>query len=409
MTTKIKNDNLKITFATPYYISGFGIENRITELARNLPSNFKKQIVCLQQKRSPPRGINVYSLPKPLHMATAFGPLHFTIWSRIMRSAYFKLFLRNSDIIDAQYFPMTYLPKSSKFIITWHSVTFPEFADNHINAKLWDNEYFSILKNMRRADMVIPVSKWAEKEIKNFDNSIPTSVVPNGVDLNKFRFKPLEKRKKTIICVGRFTPHKGHMEIIKIFKDVISELKDFEIRLIMVGSMHDQNFFTSLKNYPEQVNIPKLDLVTTIKNYYNVSSERALDIAINNNNVSIPDRNPSITYLTNISDVQMPSIYQLGDIFISCSHWEGFGMPMLEAQACGLPALGYDICSHPEVVANKNFLSGENDTWTIAENVKKLLTDKGLYEKSSLEARKFAEKFSWNNITQQYMDVIKKL
>ncbi len=386
---KIDDNNFKITFATPYYISGFGIENRITELARNLPSSFKKQIVCLQQKRPPPRGIDVHSLPKPLHMATAFGPLHFTIWSRIMRSAYFKLFLRNSDIIDAQYFPMTYLPKSSKFIITWHSVTFPEFADDHRLGRLWDNEYFSILENMRRADMVIPVSKWAEKEIKNFDSSIPTNVVPNGVDLNKFRFKPLEKRTKTIVCVGRFVPHKGHMEIIKIFKDVISELKDFNIKLIMVGSMHDQKFFESLKNYPEHINISK-----------------TLDV---NSGMPIPGKNPSITYLTNVSDVQMPFIYQLGDIFISCSHWEGFGMPMLEAQACGLPALGYDICSHPEVVANKNFLAGENDTWSIAENVKKLLIDKGSYEKSSIEARKFAEKFSWNNVTEQYIDVIKKL
>lgn len=370
---KIDDNNFKITFATPYYISGFGIENRITELARNLPFNFKKQIVCLQQKRPPPRGIDIHSLPKHLHMATAFGPLHFTIWSRIMRSAYFKLFLRNSDIIDAQYFPMTYLPKSSKFIITWHSVTFPEFADDHRLGRLWDNEYFSILRNMRRADMVISVSKWAEKEIKNFDSSIPTSIVPNGVDLNKFRFKPLEKSKKTILCVGRFVPHKGHMEIIKIFNDVVSELKDFDIRLIMVGSMNDKKFFESLTNYAKRMGIK------------------------------------NITYLTNVSDAQMPFVYQLGDIFISCSHWEGFGMPMLEAQACGLPTLGYDICSHSEVVANKNFLSIENDTWTVAENVKRLLTDKVLYEKSSIEARKFAEKFSWNKVAERYMDVIKKL
>ncbi len=406
----MKKNDIKITFATPYYMSGFGIENRITELARNLPSNFKKQIVCLQQTRIPPRGISTCSLPSIVHKATAFKPLHFTVLSRMIRNSYFGLSLRNSDVIDAQYFPMTCLPKlSSKFIITWHSVTFPEFAENIVDADIMNGERRFMLKNMLKADMVIPVSKWAEREIKNFNSSIPTTVVPNGVDLNKFRFKPLEKRKKTIICVGRFVPHKGHTEVIKIFKDVISELKDFEIKLIMVGPAFNQKFFKSLKKYAEDIGIPKLDITPSISNRYNISKENTAEMMTNRKNLSVPYLNPSITYLTNITDIQMPFIYHLGDIFISCSHWEGFGMPMLEAQACGLPALGYNICSHPEVVANKNLLADENDTWTIAENIKKLLTNDQLYEKESKDARKFAESFSWDKITDQYMDVIKRL
>lgn len=408
-SSKTLSNIRKITFATPYYISGFGIENRITELVRNLPSDIKKQIICLRQKRSPPRGVKVYSLPRIIHTPTTFKPMHFSAWSKIVRNSYFKLFLRNSDIIDAQYFPMTYLPKTSKLVITWHSVTFPEYAENPKEARLMNNEYFFILNNMYKADMVIPVSKWAENEIKNFDNSIPTNVVPNGVDLNKFRFKPLDKRKKTIICVGRFVPHKGHLEAINIFKEVISDLKDFEINLILVGASHNEGYLKYLKNYANSVGIPKIDIPTTVSSYYNIPKEKALELIMNSKNLLIPDLNPSITYLTNVDDIHMPSIYHLGDIFISCSHWEGFGMPMLEAQACGLPALGYNICSHPEVVSNKNFLAEENDIWTIAENVKKLLTDKEFYDKSSIEARKFAENFSWNNITRKYIDVIEKL
>jgi glycosyltransferase involved in cell wall biosynthesis len=406
----MEKSNINITFATPYYMSGFGIENRVTELMRNLPSNFKKQIVCLKQTRIPPRGISTCSLPYVIHKATAFKPLHFTILSRFIRNSYFRLSLRNSDIIDAQYFPMTYLPKlSAKFIITWHSVTFPEFADNIVDANIMNYERIYMLKNMQRADMVLPVSKWAEREIKNFDNSIPTTVVPNGVDLNKFRFKPLEKRKKTIICVGRFVPHKGHMEVIKIFKDVISDLRDFEIKLIMVGYIFNKKFFESLKRYAKEIDIPKMDIVTSVRNDYNVSKESAIEIITKGKNLPIKEINSSISYLTNITDVQMPSIYNLGDLFVSCSHWEGFGMPMIEAQACGLPALGYDICSHKEVVANKNLLADENDTWTIAENIKKLFTNKELYEKECKDARRFAEQFSWDKVTKQYMDVIKKL
>lgn len=390
-------DDLKITFATPYYISGFGIENRITDLAKNLPSNIIRQIVCLQQKRPAPRGIDVHSLPSIVHQSTAFKPLHFSACSKIIRNAFFWPHIRDSDIIDAQYFPMTYLPKSSKFIITWHSVTFPEFAENYRDAKIMDKEYLYMLKNMSRADLVIPVSVWAEKEIKKFNGSIPTKVVPNGVDLNKFRFKPIGKRGKTILSVGRLTPHKGHMEVILIFKRVLDELKESGINLLIVGSMNNMQYYESLKEYAESLGLR-----------LQIQERNEAEKSMNSNKNSSFEK-PHITILTNVPDTWMPFVYQLGDIFISCSHWEGFGMPMLEAQACGLPVLGYNMCSHPEVVANKNFLAEENDTWAIAENVKKLFTDNELYAKASIEARKFAEDLSWEKVTEQYLDVIQRL
>ena len=400
---------MKITFATPYYMSGFGIENRVTELIKILPSNIKKQVICLRKERPAPRGISVIQMPNIVHRSTAYKPLHFTIFSKAIRNSYYRSFLRNSDVVDAQFFPMTALPKTSKFIITWHSVTFPEFAPNYSESAIWNKEYKTMLNNMYHADMVIPVSKWTEKEIKNFDSSIPTKVIPNGVDLNKFRFKPLEKREKTILSVGRFTPHKGHFEAIMIFKEVLDELKDFNIKLLLVGAMHDQEYLEKLKKYADSIGIKKMDITSAVGKNYDCDKEKALELIKDSKNLQIPPLEASIEYMTNVHDVQIPYIYQLGDIFVSCSHWEGFGMPMLEAQACGLPALGYNVCSHPEVVANRDFLADENDIWNIAENVKKLLTDEKFYEKSCLEARKFAEQYSWKGVAKEYLSMINDL
>jgi len=381
---------MNIAFATPYYISGFGIENRVTELARNLTAS-RKKIICLRQGRPSPRGIKVVQLPMRLHQFTTRSSLHFSRLSKLIRNSFYSYHLRDADVVDAQYFPMTSLPKSSKFIITWHSVTFPEYAPGgYVEARIWNKEYRRMLSDMREADLVLPVSGWAEQEVKSFDSSIPTRVLPNGVDLTKFRFKPLEKRKKTILSVGRFTPHKGHAEVILILKKVLENLKYLNANLVLVGSMPDGDYLDSLKKYAESQG-----LKTNIKEDKQPLLQEGGK-----------KEKPQVTFLTNVHDAWMPFVYQMGDIFVSCSHWEGFGMPMLEAQACGLPSLGYDICSHPEVAANRRFLAEENDIWAIAENVMKLLTDKRFYREEALRARKFAEGFSWERIAQLYSEVL---
>jgi glycosyltransferase involved in cell wall biosynthesis len=364
---------MKIAFGTPYYVSGYGIENRITELINHLPSEIDKTILCLRYSRKPPINTSIIQIPVYLHLITGSRSVRFSSIARILQEEYFKKYLKDFDVVDTQYFPMTALPNFSKKVITWHSVTFVNYANSKSEAKILKKGYNAILQNMKTADLVMPVSKWAENEIKQFDNSIPTEVVPNGVDLKKFYFKPYNKRAKTIISIGRFTPHKGQLEAISIFEQVYKELKDDNLKLILAGKNTNKKYFEEVLKYSRD---------TGLKN---------------------------ISILTNIPDNLIPDIYQKGDVFLSCSHWEGFGMPMLEAQACGLPALGYSVCSHPEIVANQKFLSEENDTSSIVENIKKLLTENDYYWKEAIKARNFAEKYDWNNITNQYLSAIKNL
>ncbi|MEM2174983.1 MAG: glycosyltransferase family 4 protein, partial [Candidatus Micrarchaeia archaeon] len=235
--------DISVCFGTPYYMSGFGIENRVTELAKRLVlGGYRCGIACLEEKRVAPRGIEVFSLPKVIHLLTVKKKFHFTKFSNLIRSIFLKKFISKFDVFDAQYYPMTSIKikKDIKKIITWHSVTFPEFAPNPVEGKIWNKEYRAMLKNMEDADLVIAVSKWAKEEILKHNDSIPVEVVYNGVDLQKFRFKPLNVRKKTIISLGRFTPHKGQYEVLKIYKIVLSELKDWNIKLILAGLSFDE-------------------------------------------------------------------------------------------------------------------------------------------------------------------------
>ncbi|MEM0465337.1 MAG: glycosyltransferase family 4 protein [Candidatus Pacearchaeota archaeon] len=384
---------MKISFATPYYISGMGIENRITELAKNLPKDIEKNILCLDYKRMPKRDIELKRMILPFRFFSAHNLTKYNFISKYITKKYFSL-ISKSDLIDCQYFPMTLL-KAPKKIITWHSVTFPEYALNEKEGRRWNKEFKAMIKDMHKTDLIVPVSKWAEQEVKEHIPNAKTEVIYNGVDLDKFRFKPLELRKKNILVVGRFTPHKGYEEAISIYNEVIKELKDPEINLIMAGRNDNLDYYNKLKIFSKK-------LVEKQKN-------QEKEILKNKSGKIKKNKENKIIFFDNLTDTQIMAIYQNADIFVSCSHWEGFGMPLIEAQSCGLPSFAYNICSHPEVIANKNNLANENDIWDIAEKIKILLTDKKKYNLESIKARKFAENFDWKLITQKYLSTIQKI
>jgi glycosyltransferase involved in cell wall biosynthesis len=367
----------RIVLATPFLRDGFGIETRVRELNRNLPNSIDSRIICLQQTSSLERDAKSYKAPRLIHSLSSNKWTRFSWPARALLNTYYRRYLWDADVIDAQYYPMTHLPKSGrrKLVITWHSVTFPHLVESFEEAKVLKKEYYSMLRQMKKADLVISVSKYGEREIHAVDDSIPVEVVPNGVDTDAYKFKPFEKRGKTILSVGRFTPHKGHDDVIVTFKRVLDQTQDPELRLIIAGSMHNPAYFEKLKDLAKSLGL-------------------------------MEDKKPRVSFLTNVNNLTMPKIYQLGDIFISGSKWEGFGMPMLEAQACGIPALGYDICSHSEVVADTSWLAPELDVNGLADRCIELLEQRGRYEKASLISREFAEEYSWKKVVKKYVKTL---
>lgn len=363
------NMDLNIGFALPVWRGGFGIENRVQNLINFVPAN-KKRIFCLESGRPVPAGAELVMPPKinlrgvPSLIVQGAGYKFMRYW--------FARHMRDLDVIDAQYFPMTELRKDiCPFVTTWHSVTFMKYAQAG-EAPHWRLARRRMLSAARDSDLAIAVSKWAEREIKEFDSSIKTAVVPNGVDLEDFFFKSLDHRGRNLISVGRFTPHKNHETTLLLFKEVAKEYP--QSKLILAGSAPDENCVDALKNLAAALGIQK-----------------------------------RVVFLTDAPDWMLPKVYHLGDVFVSCSMWEGFGMPLLEAQACGLPAFAFDICSHPEVVADKKNLFAPSDVYGMAERIKSLFGDKEDYTSSAIGARRFAESFDWRSVAALYEKTVKNL
>ncbi|MDD6345116.1 MAG: glycosyltransferase family 1 protein, partial [Oscillospiraceae bacterium] len=95
--------------------------------------------------------------------------------------------------------------------------------------------------------------------------------------------------------------------------------------------------------------------------------------------------------------------------FVFPSIYEGFGMPPLEAMACGVPVLTSGEASLPEVTGNSAVIVDAYSVKSIAEGLNKIYTDKNLRERLSLEGIERAEKFTWEKSAGILYEVYREL
>lgn len=96
-----------------------------------------------------------------------------------------------------------------------------------------------------------------------------------------------------------------------------------------------------------------------------------------------------------VEDNDMPAIYSAAKVFVYPSHYEGFGIPPLEAMACGIPVICADNSSLPEAVGDAAVMVKSTDTDSITQAIKKVLDDEVLREELVKKGFKQIKKFSW--------------
>lgn len=107
-----------------------------------------------------------------------------------------------------------------------------------------------------------------------------------------------------------------------------------------------------------------------------------------------------------IDDADKPAILSGAKMLVYPSHYEGFGMPPLEALACGTPVVCADNSSLPEVVGDLAIQIKSTDTQAIEKAIEKVLGDKEIARKALTEGPVQAEKFNWQKSAQTYYDLI---
>ena len=111
-----------------------------------------------------------------------------------------------------------------------------------------------------------------------------------------------------------------------------------------------------------------------------------------------------------VSDEYLVKLYNAADLFVYPSLYEGFGLPPLEAMACGCPVITSNISSLPEVVGDAGIMIDPNDIDGLTAAMLKILTDNELREELSRKSLDRSKMFSWkktaNETWKVYEDVL---
>ena len=102
-----------------------------------------------------------------------------------------------------------------------------------------------------------------------------------------------------------------------------------------------------------------------------------------------------------VAEEDLPTLYRAADAFVYPSHYEGFGLPPLEAMACGTPVVTSNRSSLPEVVGEAGVLVDPDDVASIARALSDLLGSAPLRAKLRAEGPRHAARFTWRRAAEQ--------
>ena len=101
----------------------------------------------------------------------------------------------------------------------------------------------------------------------------------------------------------------------------------------------------------------------------------------------------------------LPVFYNLADIFVYPSIYEGFGLPPLEGMACGTPVITSNISSMPEFVGDAGILVEPNDEGALFQAIRQVLEDEGLRQRLAIEGPRQAANFTWRHTAENTLKI----
>lgn len=115
-----------------------------------------------------------------------------------------------------------------------------------------------------------------------------------------------------------------------------------------------------------------------------------------------------IRFIRYVPDEDMPALYSAASLFAFPTLYEGFGIPVLEAQACGTPVLTSDCSALPEVGGDGAFYVDPYDVESIFNGIQTVLTDRSLAQKLVQRGLQNVKRFSWERSAQRLDEIIER-
>ncbi len=233
--------------------------------------------------------------------------------------------------------------------------------------------YLTVMTRLsaRRARRLIAVSAHAASESVHL-LGVPMEridVITHGVDP---AFRPLPKHEveafrqqrglpeRFVLCVGTLEPRKNHTRLV----EALARIYDGESKLVLVGGkgwLYDKLF----------------------------ARVEALGLS------------DAVVFPGYVTNEELPLWYNAATAFAYPSLYEGFGMPILEAQACGTPVMTSNVPPLPEAAGDAALMADPYDVEALATNLDRLLTDRSLRSELRERGLAHARQFTWMRTAQE--------
>jgi len=290
---------------------------------------------------------------------------------------------RGAGIVHSLHYSFPLLPMKAKKVVTVHDMTFFLFPKLHLVRKRIYFRFF-ISRASRQADMAITDSLSTAKDFMErfrVDESRVATVYLGKDDRFECSSSPNEENIAEakarygitgdyLLYMGTIEPRKNIMRIVSSFHRVANKRRD--LLLVIAGK-------------PGWHHGEILDSITR--------------------------REPGnrVRYIGFVDEQDKPCIIAGARIFIYPSLYEGFGIPVLESLACGVPTITSNVSSLPEIAGDAALCIDPYDENEIYEAIEKLLDDKKLYNTLRVKSTQRASIFSWEKTAAETIAVYKKL
>lgn len=311
--------------------------------------------------------------------------------SRLFRNPFLLIFLEQFyipylalrykiDIMHSMHHSFPLLAITKKVVVV-HDVIFLKHPGYHLPSRKYYFGLFDFLASVF-ADRIITDSK---ASLTDFLELFPyaskkSSVIYLGKsnlfrpDLDSAKVENIKNKYKTgnqyLLFIGTLEPRKNIKNLILAFHKVSQEIADYKLVITGRKGWH----YEKILLLPEQLNLKE-----------------------------------KVIFTDYIDEEDKPFLIAGAKIFIYPSLYEGFGIPVLEALACGVPTITSNISSLPEVAGDAALLVEPSSVEELYLGIKKLLNDKVLYAQLKQKAIQQAKKFDWEKTARQTLNVYNSL
>ena len=344
------------------------------------------------------RGINRFAIEVSKELKHLLADIKFIAPENILKNKYTeeiqpKIYKNNIRIPAPQVVfweqmeLVSYLKKQNNPLLVNLTNTAPVFYKNQIvtihdlmflqNPNWYSKKHYYFYKNLfyrvaHNSLKVVTVSDFSKKEIIKYfkvpENKIEVvhnAVSPEFIKLAEDNFQ--NQYGEYILAVSSLDPRKNFVGLIHAF----NKLKLKDVKLLIVGEEGTIFKQQSFKN--------------------------------------IMQGNPDIIFTGYVSDKELAGLYKNAKLFVFPSFYEGFGIPPLEAMACGCPTIVSDVASIPEVCSDASYYVDPEDVNSIANGIYEVLNNELLQKELRNKGFERIKTFNWQNSAEKYIDIIQNL